>query len=76
MAKYESDLTRGNVWKQMLVFAVPFFIGNLIQSLYSVVDLMIVSYFAGTNSVAGVNTSGSVMILLRILRPELQPAER
>lgn len=64
MAKLESDLTRGNVWKQMLVFAVPFFIGNLIQSLYSVVDLMIVSYFAGTNSVAGVNTSGSVMIII------------
>lgn len=64
MAKLESDLTSGNVWKQMLVFAIPFFVGNLIQSLYSVVDLMIVSYFAGTNSVAGVNTSGSVMIII------------
>lgn len=64
MAKLESDLTQGNVWKQMLVFAVPFFIGNLIQSLYSVADLMIVSYFAGTISVAGVNTSSSVIIII------------
>lgn len=64
MAKLESDLTCGNVWKQMIVFAIPFFISNLIQSLYSVADLMIVSYFGGTESVAGVNTSSSVIIII------------
>lgn len=64
MAKLESDLTKGNVWKQMLLFAIPFFISNLIQSLYSVADLMIVSYFGGTESVAGVNTSSSVIIII------------
>ena len=30
MAKIESDLTKGTVWKQMLLFAIPFFISNLI----------------------------------------------
>lgn len=64
MAKLESDLTKGNVWKQMIVFAIPFFISNLIQSLYSVADLMIVSYFGGTESVAGVNTSSSIIIII------------
>ncbi len=64
MAKFESDLTNGNVWKQMIVFAIPFFFSNLIQSLYSVADLMIVSYFGGTESVAGVNTSSSVIIII------------
>ena len=64
MAKLESDLTKGNVWKQMIVFAIPFFISNLIQSLYSIVDLLIVSYFGGTESVAGVNTSSSVLIII------------
>jgi len=64
MAKIESDLTKGTVWKQMLLFAIPFFISNLIQSLYSVTDLMIVSYFGGTESIAGVNTSSSVLIII------------
>ena len=64
MAKLESDLTGGNVWKQMIVFAIPFFISNLIQSLYGVADLMIVSYFGGTASVAGVNTSSSVTVII------------
>ncbi len=64
MAKIESDLTKGTVWKQMLLFAIPFFISNLIQSLYSVADLMIVSYFGGTESIAGVNTSSSVLIII------------
>nr|MBQ8252228.1 MATE family efflux transporter [Lachnospiraceae bacterium] len=64
MAKLESDLTKGSVWKQMLLFAIPFFISNLIQSLYGIADMMIVSYFGGTESVAGVNTSSSIMIIV------------
>ncbi len=40
------------------------FFSNLIQSLYGVADLMIVSYFGGTESVAGVNTSGSVIVII------------
>lgn len=62
--KLESDLTKGNVWKQMLLFAIPFFISNLIQSLYGIADMMIVSYFGGTESVAGVNTSSSIIIIV------------
>ena len=64
MAKLESDLTGGNVWKQMLLFAIPFFISNLIQSLYGIADMMIVSYFGGTVSVAGVNTSSSIIMIV------------
>ena len=60
MAKIESNLTEGNVWKQMILFAIPFFISNLIQSFYSVADLMIVSFFGG----AGVNTSSSIIIII------------
>jgi putative MATE family efflux protein len=43
---------------------VTFFVSNLIQSLYSIVDLLVVSYFGGTESVAGVNTSSSVLIII------------
>lgn len=64
MAELEKDLTKGNVWKQLIVFAVPFLFSNLIQSVYSVADMMIVSRFSGTNSVSGVNTSSMVMLIV------------
>lgn len=64
MAQLEKDLTKGNVWKQLIVFAVPFFISNLIQCVYSVADLMIVSRFGGTNSVSGVSISSMIMLIV------------
>lgn len=64
MAKFEADLTKGNVWKQLIIFAVPFFISNLIQSVYSVADMMIVARFSGTNSIAGVNISSQIMVVV------------
>lgn len=64
MAQLEKDLTKGSVWKQLIVFAVPFFISNLIQCVYSVADMMIVSRFGGTNSVSGVSISSMVMLIV------------
>lgn len=64
MAQLEKDLTKGNVWKQLVVFAVPFFISNLIQCIYGVADMMIVSRFGGTNSVSGVSISSMVMLIV------------
>ena len=64
MAQLERDLTKGNVWKQLVVFAVPFLISNLFQCVYSVADLMIVSRFGGTNSVSGVSISSMVMLIV------------
>lgn len=64
MAKLENDLTTGSVWKQLILFAIPLFISNLIQSIYSVADMMIVSHFGGTASVSGVNISSNIMVIV------------
>ncbi len=60
----ERDLTTGNVLKNLLTFALPIFISNLIQSVYGVVDLMVVSNFGGTSSVSGVNIGSGVMVIV------------
>ncbi len=60
----EKDLTTGNVLKNLIVFAFPIFISNLIQSVYGVVDLMVVTQFGGTNSVSGVNIGSGVMVIV------------
>ena len=43
--RFERDLSQGNVAKQLLIFAWPFILSNLIQALYNVADMIIVGNF-------------------------------
>lgn len=63
-SKFTKDLTTGSVWKGLIVFAIPFFISNLIQSVYSVADMMILGHFCGTNGISAVNTSSQVIVII------------
>ena len=40
--KFRQDLTQGSVSKQLMKFAVPFLLSNLLQAFYSVADMIIV----------------------------------
>jgi putative MATE family efflux protein len=60
----EQNLAHGNVVKQLILFAIPFIISNLIQTLYSVADMIIVGQFSGTVSMSGVNIGGQVTNLM------------
>lgn len=53
-------LTEGTPWKQILLFSIPIFWGNIFQLLYSLVDTKIVGSTLGTEALAAV---GSVSIL-------------
>lgn len=64
MSKFEQNLTEGSVTKQLILFSIPFFISNLIQSIYSVADMIILSYWSGTPSVSASGTGGQIMIIL------------
>ena len=46
-SKLEHNLAQGAVAPQLLRFALPFIISNIIQSLYSVADMIIVGQYAG-----------------------------
>jgi len=63
MSKLEKDLSQGSVVKQLLIFAFPFIISNLIQALYSVADMIIVGQMAGTISMSGVNIGSQITLL-------------
>ena len=58
------DLTRGPVMRSMLLFAVPMMLGNLLQQCYNVADTLIVGRFAGTDALAAVGSSYSLMTFL------------
>ena len=58
------NLTQGIVWKQILVFALPLVLINLMQQLYSVADLMIIGNFSGVDAMAGIGATTSVINML------------
>lgn len=59
-----TDLTKGNCLKQIIIFAVPMFIGNLFQQLYVVVDSAVVGQMIGTDALAAVGTSTPISFFL------------
>ena len=58
------DLTRGPVMRSMLLFAIPMILGDLLQQCYNVADTLIVGRFAGTDALAAVGSSYSLMTFL------------
>jgi len=63
-ASIEKNLTEGSVVKQLILFALPFMLSNLIQSLYNVADMLIVGIYSGTAGISGVNIGGQVTFIL------------
>lgn len=57
-------MTEGVIWKKMLLFAFPLFIGNLFQQLYNTADSLIVGNFLGSNALAAVSSSGNLIFLM------------
>ena len=57
-------LTEGPIWKRIIAFAVPIFLGNLFQQLYNTADSLIVGNFAGSNALAAVSSSGNLIFLM------------
>lgn len=57
-------MTDGAIWKRILVFAIPIFWGNLFQQLYNAADSLIVGNFLGSDALAAVSSSGSLIHLM------------
>ncbi len=62
----KKDLTKGVVWKKLLIFFLPIAAGTCIQQLYNAVDGLIVGRFVGTVALAAVGGSTAQIINLLI----------
>lgn len=58
------DLTKGNIAKSLCIFALPMIAGNFLQQLYNIADTLIVSHTLGSNALASVGASFSLMTFL------------
>lgn len=59
-----NSLTQGPIWKTMLLFALPVFLGNLFQQFYNTFDSWCVGNFLGDDALAAVSSSGSLIFMM------------
>ncbi|MDE5596927.1 MAG: MATE family efflux transporter, partial [Lachnospiraceae bacterium] len=52
------DFTQGNVTKQLIVFAWPLFLSNLLQVVYNMADMMVVGIVLGKAGIYAVAVGG------------------
>lgn len=57
-------MTEGPIWKGLVAFVVPIFLGNLFQQLYNTADTLIVGNFIGKSALAAVSSSGNLIHLM------------
>ncbi|WFR60110.1 MATE family efflux transporter [Anaerocolumna sp. AGMB13025] len=60
----DKTLTEGKISKNIILFAIPIFLGNLFQQLYSIVDSLVVGNVLGKDALAAVSSSGSLIFLI------------
>ena len=57
------DMTRGNLWKQILVFSLPLMASNLLQVLFNMSDIAVVGQFAGSHALGSVGSTATLAAL-------------
>ena len=61
---HTKDMTEGNPYSLMLGFAMPIFLSQVFQQLYNTADAFIVGQNLGTNALAAVTSSGTLIFLM------------
>ena len=62
-----NDFTSGNVTGRLIKFATPLFLGNMLQVVYNMVDMMIVGNVIGKAGLSAVSIGGDLNNLLTFL---------
>ena len=60
----KNNLAEGTIWKKILFFAFPIFLGQVFQQLYNTFDSLIVGKFLGDEALAAVSSSGSLIFMM------------
>ncbi|MBQ1390608.1 MAG: MATE family efflux transporter [Firmicutes bacterium] len=61
------DLTVGSVPKTLLDFATPLFLSGMLQTLYNMVDMVVVGRVVGPTGLAAVAVGGDILMLLTFI---------
>ena len=65
--KYTADFTSGRVFSQLLIFATPLFLSNLLQIIYNIADMIIVGQSMGKVGLSAVSIGGDITHFLTFI---------
>ena len=68
----ERNLTSGSVFKNIVIFSLPYLLSYFLQTLYGLADLFIIGQFEGVASTTAVSVGSQVMHMLSVTG--LEPA--
>ena len=60
MKNISTNMTEGNILKNLIFFAIPILIGNIFQQLYNVADTAIIGNILGDDALAAVGAAAPV----------------
>ena len=60
----EQNLLNGSVPKKLAAFAFPLLLANILQSLYHVVDMLVVGQFVGDTGLAAINNASKLCYII------------
>ena len=58
------DFTTGSIPKQLIMFMIPFLLASVLNSLYNIVDMIIIGQYVGSTGTVSVSLGGRTMELL------------
>ncbi|GEN33889.1 putative multidrug resistance protein YpnP [Aneurinibacillus danicus] len=64
MASRNLDFTEGNIMRQMIVFSLPIFLTNVLQTSYQFIDSLWVGNLIGSDALASVSVSATVLFTM------------
>lgn len=62
--KYEIDMCNGPILPKLVIFAFPLMLSGILQLLFNAADIIVVGRFAGSESLAAVGSTSSLINLL------------
>lgn len=64
MRKRNVDMLQGNLYTNVLLFSLPLIASGIIQLLFNAIDMIVVGQFSGSNSMAAVSSTSSLISLV------------
>lgn len=61
---YEIDMCNGPIFSKIILFAIPLMLSGILQLLFNAADIIVVGRFAGSQSLAAVGSTSSLINLL------------
>lgn len=62
--RYEIDMSKGSIFKNLIKFSVPLMLTSILQLLYNAADIIVVGRWTGAKAIAAIGATSSLYALL------------